>query len=454
MVLCNVRQAFMRRVMSACAFLAALGIPAIALARPIGADWVEENIPTWLRVEVAEIAIWQLLAVVLLLSLGVVVQRLTHFAIATQLRRLVYQSAPQLDQTIVHGAAPFSALVMAAVVGAGFPWLGFPRPADELAEIGVRMMAITGGVWMFMRQADVLSSMLRTKNMISKPLVRLVRRFIKGVILILGLIVALQTVHVDVGGLLAGLGIGGIGLAFAAKDTVSHMFGSLVIFLDRPFQIGDWVIIEAGGWGLKAEGYVEDVGFRTTRVRTFYNSLVYIPNARLVDTQIDNMELRLWRRYRTFLKLHLHTPEPVVQAFVEGLRAIAAAHPTTRKDAYLIYLTDFHEYALEVTFWIFLKARSFVEELVARQEVILSIISLARRLGIEFVYPTRTVHIDSQYPHEGARKPAHDRDWTVDELRAVVKAYGPGGRYANERFAMTHGYLPSQRRQRRDTTEI
>jgi MscS family membrane protein len=290
--------------------------------------------------------------------------------------------------------------------------------------------------------------MLRTKNMVSKPLVRLIRRTIKGVIMLLGLIVGLQTVHVDVGGLITGLGIGGIGIAFAAKDTISHMFGSLVIFLDRPFQIGDWVIID------KVEGYVEDVGFRTTRVRTFYNSLVYIPNAKLVDTNIDNMELRIYRRFRTFLKIHLHTPEPLLQAYVEGLRAITAAHPMTRKDAYLIYVTDFHEYSIEITFWIFLAARSFIEELTARQEVILQMISLARRLGIEFAYPTRTVHIDSQFPHEGHRQAAHEREWTEDELRAVVKAYGPGGKHANERFALTHGYFPSQASRRRDTTEV
>src|SRR5690606_33156269 len=112
---------------------------------------------------------------------------------------------------------------------------------------------------------------------------------------IMGGLFILQNLNVNVASLLAGLGIGGLAFALAAKDTLANFFGSIMIFSDRPFQVGDWVKIG------DAEGIVEEVGFRSSRIRTFYDSLLSIPNGKIVDTPIDNYGARVYRRTFTTL---------------------------------------------------------------------------------------------------------------------------------------------------------
>ena len=103
--------------------------------------------------------------------------------------------------------------------------------------------------------------------------------------------------------IIAGLGIGGIAFALAAKDTLSNIFGSLTVLVDRPFHIGDWVVI-----GGETEGNVEDVGLRSTRIRTFYDSIVTVPNGQLTNVVIDNFGQRKYRRYRTNVSVEYSTP--------------------------------------------------------------------------------------------------------------------------------------------------
>lgn len=208
-----------------------------------------------------------------------------------------------------------------------------------------------------------------------------------------------------------------------------------MIFVDRPFQIGDWVIIG------NIEGTVEDVGFRTTRIRTFYDSLVTVPNAKLTDTSIDNMGMRSYRRIKLMLGLTYSTSPEQMQAFVEGLRAIVAAHPDTRKDKYEIHFNNYGPYSLDVLFYVFVKVSNWSEELRARHELLLSALELAQRIGVEFAFPTSTLHVDS-LPQQPPRVVGHTVE--RDELRSIVQSYGPGGQLANPRFALTHGFYAAQ----------
>ena len=125
----------------------------------------------------------------------------------------------------------------------------------------------------------------QTETKLDDQLVPLARRALKIFIVSIGTVFVLQNLNYDVASLIAGLGIGGLAFALAAKDTIANLFGSATIFASRPFQIGDWVVI-----GGSTEGVVESVGFRSTRVRTFYNSLIGIPNAKVADAVVDNYQ--------------------------------------------------------------------------------------------------------------------------------------------------------------------
>ncbi|MBW2730856.1 MAG: mechanosensitive ion channel family protein [Deltaproteobacteria bacterium] len=404
--------------------------------------WAAENLPLWFNDRVIGVAIWQIFGIFALIFIALLLQRLVVFFISSYFKRLVGRVAPSLEDSVQRAAQPLSGLTMALVFGVGFPLLGFGSTVEGVVRLAVRILAVASGVWLVYRQIDVISRVLadraeRTETKLDDQLVPLVRRTLKSFTMAIGGIFVLQNLDVDVASLVAGLGLGGLAFALAAKDTLANFFGSLVIFIDRPFQIGDWVIIG------NIEGTVADVGFRTTRIRTFYDSLVTVPNSQLTAKSIDNMGAREHRRIKMMLGLTYSTTPPQMQAFVEGLRAIITAHPLTRKDTYEIHFNQFGAYALEVLFYVFVTVPSWSEELKARHELMLSILELAQRVGVEFAFPTSTIQVDAFYGDTprvvgGGKAPG------ARALQETVEGFGPGGALANPRFDLTHGYYPGQ----------
>lgn len=229
----------------------------------------------------------------------------------------------------------------------------------------------------------------KTESTLDDQLVPLLRKTLKALVVIVGtLFVLKEGLEVDIVPFLTGLSIGGLAFALAAQDTIKNFFGSIMIFIDKPFQVGDW--ITSG----EVDGTVEEVGFRSTRVRTFRNSVMYIPNGKIADATIDNHGLRQYRRFVTTLMLTLDTPPEQVEVFVEGLKKIVENHPHTRKDFYNIYFNNLSTYSQDIMFYIFFQVPSWQEELKCREEILFQIIRLARTLGVRFALPTQTLHME------------------------------------------------------------
>ena len=144
-------------------------------------------------------------------------------------------------------------------------------------------------------------------------LVPLVKKALRVSVVVMGLLVMFQKLGVEVVSVLAVLGLGGLAFALAAKDTCANLFGSVIILLDRPFHIGDQVIIG------KTEGSVKSIGFRSARIRTFYNSVISVPNSVLANANIDNMGRREYRRIKAFLGATYDTPPAKIEAFIDGI---------------------------------------------------------------------------------------------------------------------------------------
>ena len=202
-----------------------------------------------------------------------------------------------------------------------------------------------------------------------------------------GLVFIAESFSLPITSLVAGLGIGGLAFAFAAKDTIENLFGSVAVILDRPFAVGDW--IQVGD----TEGIVEDLGFRSTRIRTFHNSLVTVPNSTLVRATVDNYGRRVYRRYRAVFNLTYDTDPDLVEAYCEGLREIVRKHPFTRKDTYEIHLNGLGPHSLDVLVYIFFRVPDWSTELRERHRFILDALRLAKRLGVEYAFPTQTLHL-------------------------------------------------------------
>lgn len=244
----------------------------------------------------------------------------------------------------------------------------------------------------------------KTESTLDDQLVPLLRKTLKAFVVIVGtLFVLKEGLEVDIVPFLTGLSIGGLAFALAAQDTIKNFFGSIMIFIDKPFQVGDW--ITSGD----VDGTVEEVGFRSTRVRTFRNSVMYIPNGKIADATIDNHGLRQYRRFFTTLTITYDTPPHLVEAFVEGLKQIVANHPDTRKDYYNVYFNNLSSYSQDIMFYIFFEVPTWPEELRCRHEILIQIVKLANSLGVRFAFPTQTLHMES-FPEKQTLIPNYAED--------------------------------------------
>jgi MscS family membrane protein len=161
----------------------------------------------------------------------------------------------------------------------------------------------------------------------------------------------------------------------------------MTIMLDRPFEIGDWVRVG------NIDGNVESVGIRSTRIRTFYNSLITVPNSEITNKSIDNMGARRYRRIKTNISIAYDTPPESIEAFCEGVRELIRSHPYTRKDYFHCYLNQFSASSLDVLLYCFVETPDWNMELRERHRLFVDIIRIAKRLGIEFAFPTQTLYM-------------------------------------------------------------
>ncbi len=207
---------------------------------------------------------------------------------------------------------------------------------------------------------------------------------IKTIILIISVLFIIKELNYSVINFLAGLSIGGLALALGAQDTIKNFLASLMIFADKSFNVGDW--IDNG----KVSGTVEEIGLRSTKIRTFYNSLVTVPNSLLADQTIDNMGKRLYRRYKTSMILKYDTPTEKINSLIENLKEFIRKHPHTRKDYFLVNMHDFDRYGIEVLIYTFFKVKDYGSELQCRQDIITKVLELKNELDIEFSIPFAT----------------------------------------------------------------
>lgn len=220
-----------------------------------------------------------------------------------------------------------------------------------------------------------------TKSTYKRGFIPFIGMFSKAGMLLLGILLILDNLGLDVKDSLTGLSVLGLALALAAQDTVKNFFGSIMIFLDRPFQVGDWIKTR------ELSGDVESIGLRTTRIRTYDNSLVSIPNAVLTDSTLDNMGMRKYRRFKTGIKVKYNTPIENIEDFLVDLRQYITDHEYTNKDIIRIYLNNYDQFGLKILFDIFLSVDGYNQELEQRGIIMAQTIRLAQKHKVYFAVP-------------------------------------------------------------------
>ena len=343
----------------------------------------------------AGIEAWQGIAIVALVLIGLTLDLASRLLLRWIWTRFANgnKHKDRVDsELLAKTVRPFGVLVAAVFWFATLNLLDLnPLPLAVLS-VAIRFFLAVAMVLAAFRLTDLTSDYFlrkakRTRSKFDDLLIPLLRKTTKVVLAILAAIYVAESLSIEILPLLTGLGIGGIAVAFAAKDTIENFFGSVAVILDRPFEVGDWVQIDS------LEGTVEELGLRSTRIRTFYNSLVTVPNSVLVRATVDNFGKRRYRRYRTMLNITYDTPPERIDAFCEGVREIIREHPYTRKDYYHVYLNEFGAHSLDILLYIFFQAPDWPTEIRERHRLMLDVIRLAHRLGVSFAFPTQTLHL-------------------------------------------------------------
>ena len=322
---------------------------------PLGTHKLLSVIPHGNDKKFLGVYIWQLVAIFSIILISILIYVIFNFFFTKVLLSVLNRRGKEkiAKEYIVPIAKPFSLLIVFGFLRLFMPLLQLPISVSKYIIIGTKVLIPLFCIIICYKLVDLLSIYLnkladKTESTLDDQLVPLIRKALKTFVVILGGLFILQNLDFNITALLAGVSIGGLALALAAQDMLKNFFGSIMIFIDRPFQIGDWVL------GPDIDGDIEEVGFRSTRIRTFHNSLISVPNGQLADMTIDNMGQRKYRRYKTYLGLTYDTPTDKIELFIKKLEGLVLAHAKTRKDYYNIYFNSFNNSSLDILFYIFL----------------------------------------------------------------------------------------------------
>lgn len=339
---------------------------------------------------------YQYIAILILAMISAVIYTLFIFFTEKVISRLLLKTGYEGESKKINKqiAKPTSVFIIVLLLIILVPALQLPINISKYVHLILGVLAPIFGTIIVYRIINIVSLSLermarKTESSLDDQLVPLLRKTLKTFVILVGTLLIMDRLNVPILPLLTGLSLGGLAFALAAQDTIKNFFGSVMIFVDKPFQVGDW--ITAG----TVDGTVEEVGLRSSRIRTFRNSLIYVPNGKLADNTIDNHGLRKYRRFYTHITITYDTPPDLIELFVKGLREIVEQHPHTWKDNYHVYLNEMSSSSLNIMFYIFFSVPTWGDELNARHEVLMKIIRLANEIGINFAFPTQTVHVEN-----------------------------------------------------------
>lgn len=256
-----------------------------------------------------------------------------------------------------------------------------------------RVLVIVMIAWFLIRFIRLAEGALVCPDKIKKPMdqttVGAMGKLLRLSILITSALVVLQSFGYSISGVLAFGGIGGLAVGFAAKDLLANFFGGLMIYLDRPFKVGDWIRSP----DQDIEGTVEDIGWRQTRIRTFSKRPLYVPNATFTSISVENPSRMTNRRIYETIGLRYQDADKVA-GVVGAVKQMLQNHPEIdTQQTLIVNLNSFGPSSLDFFIYTFTKTTNWVEFHEIKQDVMARIIKIVTDSGADFAFPTQTVHL-------------------------------------------------------------
>ncbi|OHX66849.1 mechanosensitive ion channel family protein [Flammeovirga pacifica] len=339
--------------------------------------------------------LWQWGAIITLFILMYLTFFISQWLVAFIIKLLFSgQAKPHIIHLIIKKySKPCTIALLAFLFFLCLPMLLLDSQIMRILSLSIRFVfGVCIAIFIF-RTADiiVLQLMNSKKHLsIDQHLEPVLRSSLRIVALMIGILSIMKILGYDITSLVTGISFGGLILAFAAQDTVKNFIGSIMLFTDQPFKVGDSVVVKGQA------GIVEEIGFRTTKIRTFDNSLVILPNNIAADNDINNMGKRQFRRFKSMLTIEYGTPPDKIRAFIDGIKSCIDQHSTTRKEGYQVRLFQFSSSSIDVYLNVFFETDDYDIELKSREEMMFSIMEVAQKVGVNFAFPTQTIHLNKE----------------------------------------------------------
>jgi len=379
---------------------------------PIEFSWFNEKFPEFFKTTINDILIWKPIAVLLTLIICVILFYILEpilFFVLRLFQRLFFRKISDgRTMAILHELAkPIVFIVIIRFINKVLPSLQMVK-LNALMLTGLRIAETVFWIFVILKLLKVVLNFYHEHNpeektKLDRQLAPILNKVMQGIVVLIGFLHILTLFGVDPGTVLAGASIGGVAVAFAAQDSVKNLIGTMVIFLDKPFQLDDW--IQFGG----VEGSVERVGFRSTKIRAADTTLYQVPNSKISEADINNKGLRVFRRYTTEVGVRYDTPPELMEAFVEGIKKLIALHPSTKSQSYNVDFISFGSSSLNIMINVYFKGLDWGQEQESKHILHMGIVRLAAALGVSFAFPSTTMMIE-EFPGQESMAPKYMTD--------------------------------------------
>jgi MscS family membrane protein len=327
---------------------------------------------------------------VIIVAAAIVIGKVLYWAIGKFVKAFAAKTKTGLDDILVD---KLEEPVVYGIVILGFYWgfnrLHFTESVDSFFANTFMIIFILNVTWLISRVLDAMVDeylvpvVEKSESDFDDQLLPIIRKTVTAIIWIMGILIALSNTGFNIGAMIAGLGIGGLALALAAQDTVKNIFGGIMVFLDKPFKMNDRIKVNG------MDGFVEEIGVRSTRLRTLEGRLITVPNGQFSDNAVENVTLEPTRKVMFTIGLTYDTTPDQMDRAMKLLREIVLANSKVT-DEPLISFNNWGDFSMGILLIYYI--RNIDDILSAQSEINLEILKQFNTEGLEFAYPTQVVY--------------------------------------------------------------
>ena len=342
------------------------------------------------------VSTWQFLAAFLAILFGLVLKKILVNYIEKRIEDFVKKTEAEWDDKLFDAIVkPVNAFILIGALHAAAFLLVFNLekfPTEFIGKSYTVFLGITI-IWLVYRMVEVLAHYLdellaKADEGLRGQFMPLIRRALRILVVIIGALTVLATIGVNIAGLVALGGVLGLAFSMGSQDSVANLVGTVNILTDRPYKVGDWITVGSG-----IDGDVEEIGFRSTKIRMFDKTVMTVPNGKLAAETIKNWSQMPKRRIKMTLGLSYDTNAAQMREALKAIEKVLKEDEGVDQDYMLVQFTDFGPSSLDVFLYYFSSSTVWKEYLDTRERVNLKIMDEINRLGLEFAFPTQTLHL-------------------------------------------------------------